>query len=223
VSACYTPDVELGRRLRLVVVFVAAALVLCATAAGANLPSTTYFDKPAGFRITIPKTWQLVPRSLAGVKARIKQLDKKKETDLASVYSAIVSTAAGRSELTSFVFQAFLYPPISSIQTDVSLGIVRTTTAYGVKELPSLGDTFAKELATTKGSKIPKPKMVTLPAGPAAYIEGTEPAGGGLSTGFDLYLIPHGKRLYELSFRTDASALSKATIFTAIARLFAFV
>ncbi len=205
------------------IIFAAVGLVLSASAAGANVPSTTYLDKPAGFRITIPKTWQLVPRSVAGVKARIKLLDKKKEADLASVYSAIVSTAAGRSELTSFVFQAFLYPPISSIQTDVSLGIVRTTTAYGVKQLPSLGDTFAKEFATTKGSKILKPKVVTLPAGPAAEIEGTESAGGGLRTGFDLYLIPHGKRLYELSFRIDASALSKATIFTAIARLFAFV
>lgn len=198
-------------------------LVVCASAGAANQPATTYLDKPAGFRITVPNTWQPVPRTLAGVKALIKQLDNKKQTELASLYSSLISSAAGRSELTNFAFQAFLYPPISTIQTDVSVGIARTPTAYGVKDLPSLADTFAKEFATTKGSKIMKPKVVTLPAGPAALIEGTAPAGGGLSSGLELYLIPHGKLLYELSFNTDARALSSATIFTEIARLFAFV
>jgi len=212
-----------GRRQRLAVALAAAGLVVCATAAAANQPSTTYLDKPAGFRITIPKTWQPVPRSVAGVKALIKQLDKKKETELARVYSAIISTAAGRSGRTLRASRASLPPPISSIQTDVSLGIVRTPKAYGVNDLPSIGDTFANKFATTKGSKILKPTVVTLPAGPAAFIEGTEPAGGGVSTGFELYLIPHGKLLYELSFRIDASALSSATIFASITRLFAFV
>lgn len=202
----------------------ATALVVCAAALAVNEPSTTYVDTPAGFKITIPRAWQPVPRSLAGVRALIKQLDAKKQTELASVYASIIGTAAGRSELTGFVFQAFLYPPVAPISTDVSLGIVRTTTGYGAKDLPSLGDTFADEFATTKGAKIAAPTVVTLPAGKAAFIEGTEPAaGGGLRAGFELYLIPRGKLLYELSFRTDVTLLGKATIFTAIAHLFAFV
>lgn len=218
-----TPDVKVARRLRWVVVLAVAGLVVCAVAGAANEPSTTYVDKPAGFRITIPKTWQAVPRSLSGVKALIKQLDKEKETELAGVYSSLISTAGGRSQLTSFVFQAFLYPPIASIQTEVALEIVRTPTAYSVKDLPSIGETFAKEFATAKGSKILKPKVVTLPAGPAAWVEGTEPAGSGLKSGVELYVIPHGKLLYELSFSIEASLLNKATIFTAIADLFRFV
>ena len=38
------------------------------------------------------------------------------------------------------------------------------------------------------------PKIVKLPAGKAEFIEATVPAGEGLTYGFELYLIPHGKR-----------------------------
>lgn len=224
-AACYTRRVRFASRiLRVSVVacLLGVGAAPCGASLEANQPSTTYLDKPAGFSITIPKTWELIPRSVASVESLIKQLDAKKQTELAKVYTAIIDSTAGRAELQTFVFQAFLYPPISPIQTQVNLGIVRTTTVYSSRDLMSVGETFAKEFSSTKGAKISKPKVVKLPAGPAAFIEGTEPAGGGLRSGIELYIIPHGKLLYELAFQTDARALSSATVFTAVADLFRF-
>ena len=63
-------------------------------------------------------------------------------------------------------------------------------------------------------------QVLQLPAGPAELIEGTIPAGGGFSNGIELYLIPHGRLLYEISFQVDARLLSQATLFTSIAQHF---
>ena len=202
----------------------AVLLAAGALAGAANQPSTVYVDRGAGFEITIPKTWQTVPRSLTAVKALISRLEKQKRTELAGEYNSLISSADGRSAVTSFVFQAFLYPQISPVQTEVTLGIVRTPVTYTAKDLLSIGQTFVKQFAKAKGAKIDKPKVVTLPAGPAALVEGTAPAGSGLKSGFELYLVPHGKRLFGLSFTTQASLLSEASpLFDAIARLLSFV
>ena len=64
------------------------------------------------------------------------------------------------------------------------------------------------------------PKTVTLPSGKAELIEAAVPIGGGVTNGAELFLIPHGKNLYELSFQIEASQLAKATLFTSIAQHF---
>jgi hypothetical protein len=64
---------------------------------------------------------------------------------------------------------------------------------------------------------------VTLPTGPAGFLEGTQSATGGSRTQFQIYLIAHGTLLYDLSFRAEARATSEAATFAAIARRFAFV
>ena len=67
------------------------------------------------------------------------------------------------------------------------------------------------------------PKVITLPAGPAELVVATIPAGEGLTNGVGLYLIPHGKHLYELSFQIDARFLRQAAILTSIAEHFRFL
>jgi len=38
-----------------------------------------------------------------------------------------------------------------------------------------------------------------------------------------MYLIPHGRRVYELAFGIEGSQLASATLFTSIAQHFRFV
>jgi hypothetical protein len=89
---------------------VAAILALGLASAGtaANVPSTTYADKAGGYTITIPKNWELVPRTVAGVKALAAKLKKKKSTaDLGSYYLTLIATQAQRQQLAIYRFQAF--------------------------------------------------------------------------------------------------------------------
>src|SRR5262249_49885511 len=104
-GACYL----VRMRVALVVPALVAALVASLLAAGAapakNQPSTIYVDRSGGYRITVPRTWQVVPPSAALVKQTITKLKKQKKTDLAAAYSDMISTAAGRKELTTFRFR----------------------------------------------------------------------------------------------------------------------
>jgi hypothetical protein len=206
-----------------VALLVATATAVVASASAAkNLPSTTYVDRRDGYEITVPRTWKTVPRSTAQIKTLVASLRKKKATlDLADAYASILASSAGRAGLRGYVFQAFDWPqsPDTPILTQVSVGITKTKRPYTAKDLPSIGVTFARALASNAGSKIRLPKIVTLPSGKAAYIIGTIPAGS-YTNGVELYLIPHGTRLYELAFQIDARALSGANLFTSIARLF---
>jgi hypothetical protein len=72
------------------------------------------------------------------------------------------------------------------------------------------------------GTKLTALRQVTLPAAKAEFVDATVPAGGGLRDGVELYLIPHGRRLYVLSMSIDARYLKQATIFASIADHFAF-
>jgi hypothetical protein len=207
-------------------VAVVCAAALSGAAAGTNVPGTTYVDKTAGFRITIPKTWELVPRSVAQVKQVVATLKKKPATvELADAYASIIATAAGQSQITAYTLQAFEWPFLvgsTPILTEAYVLVVKTPKAYGKKDLKAIGDEFANALSANKGSKIVIPKEVDLPAGPSEYIIGTIPAGS-VTTGIEWYLIPHGKAVYELGFQIDSTGLSKATLFTSIAQNFRFL
>jgi hypothetical protein len=194
----------------------AGLLALCAAAAAAAPTSTTYVSKAAGFRITVPNDWRYVPNTVAQIEADVATLRRERKTALADIYASIIATPAGRSAVGGFAFDAFLYPAISSTQTEIVLEIARTTRAYTPAQL---APTFAKQLASTPGARVDTPRTVSLPAGGAAFIEGT----GAGAEGFELYLIPHGKLLYELSLHGRASDLRKETVFASIARGFAFV
>jgi len=201
----------------------ALALVLAAGGAGATQPSTVYVDKAGGYAIAIPKTWQLIPRSTAGVQALIAKLKKKKATvPLADFYSTILSSQPGKTGINAYRFQAFDWPGSlsSPVPIQVSVGITGAKRAYTAKDLPSIGAVFANAFAANKGAKVTVPKTVTLPAGKAELVEAAIPVGGGVTNGAMVYLIPHGKRLYELSFQIEASQLKTATLFTSIAEHF---
>ena len=204
----------------------ASALAFAAVATGAaakNQPSTIYVDKAGGYAIAVPKTWQLIPRSQAGVKALIAKLKKKSSTvSLADFYSTILASQAGKSGIAAYRFQAFDWPGSLSapVPIQVSVGISPAKRAYTARDLPAIGAVFANAFASNKGAKVTVPKTVTLPAGKAELVEAAIPVGGGVTNGAEVYLIPHGKRLYELSFQIEASQLASASLFTSIAQHF---
>jgi hypothetical protein len=208
-----------------------ACLVACSGASAVsaeNLPSTTYLDRADGYEITIPTAWKLVPRSKAELTAEIASLRRTKSAanaELASTYASILASPAGVTGLTSYRFQAFAWPVDGStpLLTEVSVGLVGDSKAYGHANLTTVGDQYANALSANAGSKILDPRRVRLPAGNAEFVEGTIPAGSGLATGVELYLIPHGKHVYELAFSVDATFLSQATLFAAIAEHFRFL
>ena len=202
-------------------------MLALATVVGAGAaktqPSTIYVDNAGGYAIAIPKTWQLIPRTQSDVKALITKLEKKKSTvALANFYSTILASQAGKSGIKAYRFQAFDWPGslTSPVPIQVSVGITAARRAYTAKDLASIGAVFAKALASNKGAKVTVPKTVTLPSGTAELIEAAIPIGGGVTNGAELFLIPHGKNLYELSFQIEASQLARATLFTSIAQHF---
>jgi hypothetical protein len=205
---------------------VAAVLLAAGPAAAKNLPSTTYVDKSAGYRITIPTQWQVIPPSLALVKSKIAQLKRQKKKDLASAYAAYISNASARKELQEFRFRAFLWPALPSpVPTDVSIRIEPIAKTYKASDLPAMGASFAKNMASP-GAKISQPQLLDLPAGKAVLITGTVPlpkAFGGAKTGFNLIMLLRPGRLYLLSFRIDSRAAADAKVFASIAGLFRFV
>ena len=131
------------RRGRAGGVAAAAALALAAAAPAANVPSTTYVDKAGGYAITIPRTWQLVPRTVPQIDALIARLKKKQSTaDLASFYAQLIATPQQRQQLGAYVFQAFDWPASLSLPLpiEVSVGIVRSNRRPRKSTLPPCGD-----------------------------------------------------------------------------------
>lgn len=209
----------------LLLLAVTGSLLVAGTAQSKTQPSTIYVDKSGGYRLTIPRTWQVIPPSVAAVKQTIARLKKQKKTALAAVYSDLISTAAGRKELTTFRFRAFRWPELPSpVPTDVTLTIQPLAKKYKAADLPAIGASFATSLASP-GAKIAQPQLLKLPAGPAVLITGTVPLPKGFQgakTGFTLILMLRPERLYMLSFRIDSRAAPDAKVFTSIASLFRF-
>jgi len=216
-------------RVALVVCAIAVAIAGSLPAAGAapakNQPSTIYVDRSGGYRITVPRTWQIVPPSTTLVKRKIATLKKQKKTALAAAYSDMISTAAGRNELSTFRFRAFHWPLLPSpVPTDVTLSIQPIARKYKEADLPAIGASFAKNLRTP-GAKVAAPQMLKLPAGRAALISGTVPLPKpytGIKTGFSLVLMLRPGKLYMLSFRIDSRAQADAKVFASITNLFRF-
>jgi hypothetical protein len=185
----------------------------------------TWVDATDKYTITLPRTWDLIPRSAADIRSLVAQLKAKKTEEddaLAATYSAILASPQGVSELSTFRLQAFPWPPDvdTSILTEVGVKVIHNTLAASSASLTMLGQQYAAALRKNSGAKIDSPREVKLPAGNAELVEGSVPAGGGLSNGVELYLLLHGSRLYVLSFTVDARLMAKATIFAAIAEHF---
>jgi hypothetical protein len=202
------------------------ALGAAAGGAAANQPSSTYVDKPAGYAITIPKTWELIPRTAPAVKALAAKLNRKAATkSLGGYYAGIIGNKSGLAGLDAYRFQAFAWPDSlnSPVPIEVSVGIVKAKRPITPRDLPAISNTFAQSFLSNKGAKVTKPKIVSLPAGKASFYEGIVPIGAGFTNGLAMYLIPHGKKLYELAFGIEGSELSSATLFASIAQHFKLI
>jgi hypothetical protein len=214
-----------GVALLALVAFAGASLLASGAASAKDQPSTIYVNQGQGYRITVPRTWQVVKPSVAAVKQTIAQLKKQKKTQLAAVYSDLISTAAGRNELSSFSFRAFRWPLLPSpVPTDVTVFIQAAPKSATQADLGAIGASFARQFAAP-GARIDKPQVLSLPAGKAALVTGAIPLpkpNQGFATGFSLVMFLHGGRLYMLSFRIDAAVASQAKVFASIAQRFRF-
>jgi len=208
--------------MRKLAALLAACLLLAgpATAARAATPVETKWNvRSAGFSIILPPKWYAVPRTVTAVQQTIAALKKQKKTALATEYGFYL-TAAGKSELKAFIFQAFLdiAPSMDPIAPQVSVQVTKGTKPYTTADLAAAGNTFASAITSgNKGAKVTVPKRISLPEGPAELIMGTVPAGTGISRGIELYLLTHKGKLYVLDCEIDASLLSQATVFRSIA------
>ena len=203
----------------------AVSLNAAAAAPAKNQPSTIYVDQAGGYRITVPRTWQVVKPSVAAVKQTIAQLKKQKKTELAAVYSDMISTARGRQELSTFRFRAFRWPALPSpVPTDVTVGIQPIPKRFKQADLPAIAASFASNLRSP-GATVAAPQMLKLKAGPAALITGTVPLPKpytGVKTGFSLVLLLRPGKLYTLSYRIDSQVAASAKVFASITSLFRF-
>jgi hypothetical protein len=210
-------------------VTLAAAAVACvalgaASAGAAKAPAATkWVDRPYGYSVILPADWYVIPRTKAGIESVIATLKAQKKTSLETAYRAILKTPESLSELKVYRFQAFLWPPVQSlVPTEFSLQVVNGSHAYTAKNLPAIADEYANAFSSNKGARITVPRKVKLGAGTAEVIDGSIPTGQA-TTGLEVYILAHGKRVYVLSFKIDASVLAKATVFRSIADHFAFL
>jgi hypothetical protein len=202
------------RRLELVLPAVLATLVVCATAAAAGGQWVTLTDKPEGFSLTVPKAIFFVPNSPAKVKAIITQLKKENQAGVASVYSQIL----GSSDVTKFVYEGFFLDQSSSVQPLFTLAVDGTVPANTTRSgLANVAKAEANALRG-KGATVTASKVVTLPAGAAAYVEASQTVSG-TKTKLVEYVIGHGNRVYLLTFRTTAAGADLST-FNTIAKRF---
>ncbi len=193
-------------------------LVGSGAASAASGPWVTLIDRPGGFKLTIQKSWYLVPNSPASVQSIILQLRNANQAGVARVYTEIL----GSSDVRRFWFEAFDYSALAAIQPTVTLGIARSTKALtSSASLVPLAAAFAKSFAATPQTTVTLETVVTLPEGPRR-VRRSHAGVPGSSLLIEVYVIPHGTRLYQLSFATDAASSTDAVSFAEIAQRFAF-
>src|ERR1051326_3617897 len=84
----------------------AVALALAGTSSAAKPTYDKWIVRAQGFSIILPTTWNPVPRTVAAVKQTSANLTKAKKTNLARAFGYYL-TAAGKPELSAYVFEAF--------------------------------------------------------------------------------------------------------------------
>lgn len=208
---------------RIVLAAAAAAALALSSAAGAADGWRTYGDPGGGFAIAVPARWRLVPRSDRDLAALVVRLRKRREPALAAQYAAI---AAARARLhTAFRFQAFQWPaPPGPIVPDVSVKIDRLASPATKTTLAALARQYEQALGRARGATVRPAVDLTLAAGPAVRIAGTTPLGRStVRSGYVVYLLVRGTRLYSISFRAAAPRVTAdAALFARIAGTFRF-
>ena len=153
----------------------------------------------------------------------IATLKKKKTTvDLADAYASILASrpAAPASPGTSSRPSTGLRAPTRRSSPRSPSGSRKTKKALTDKDLPAIGATYANALASQHGLEDPRAEDREAALRQGRVHRSARSPPGSFTNGVELYLIPHGKKLYELAFQIDARALASAKLFTSIAQLF---
>jgi hypothetical protein len=207
---------------RIVALAAVTALVVSATATAATVKWALWTNPDKGFHIAIPETWFVVPNTVAGVKGDVTKLAKENAAQVAAVYTDLISTSKARTALERDSFQAFAYADLPTL-TDVTVTVARTKATYTSAKGLTLVASAGKAGKIVPG-KIETARVVKLPGGPAAYIDGTRATTAG-TVDFALYVFGRGTDLYEVYFVAAATgpdiAATSKTI-AAIAQSFAF-
>ncbi len=209
----------------------AAAAALVDTASGRPVGSAKawkpHVDQTAGFRIDIPANWQVIPRSVAALKDRIRTLRAEGRIALADQYKALLDDPYQRQQLRTFRFSAFQWPALPSpITSDVYVKIAAVPASVQTSDLPAIARVIADELKGP-GSHVGPVRRIRLPAGAGVLLTGSaklDPSYRAKATGFRLYLFLRPRRLFQLGFRTDSAfAASQRVLFISIASRFGFL
>jgi len=172
-----------------------------------------YRDPINGFRLALPSDWNVVPNSDTQVNLVIQRLEAKHKVALAGIYQNIVRT----TDVSHFVFEAFHFTPSALIQPTFTLSVTRSSRILASpKGLASIASSESKQLIRNEGLDLVEAKVVKLPAGNAAFIEGTEVVASTRSL-LEIYVIGHEARLYDLTFRTSAGTRDEEPIFLKVA------
>ena len=94
-----TSGMRLVLILPVLVVAAAGSLLAAGAAPAKDQPSTIYVDRAGGYRITVPRTWQIVPPNAAFVKRLAANLKKQKKTALAAAYSESLALVPAQAML----------------------------------------------------------------------------------------------------------------------------
>lgn len=198
----------------LIALGLAAASVAAPCAAATKPGLTRWIDAKDGYSITLPDDWYVIPRTTAAIRQEIASLKAGKNTRLAEAFASILASPLGVSELATYRFQAFLWPPLASpVPTEVALQVVGNA-RYTSAQLPAIGASYARALSGP-GAKVEGPTKLRLGAGRSEFIEATV-SNGGVRTGVELYIFVHDARVYALSFGIGAGLLHAAGVAPAL-------
>lgn len=200
-----------------------AAVLLAALTVAHGGGWRTYSDAAAGFSLAVPGSWRVVPRADAALAALERRLQQRKQLALANELAVVA--AERRRVKTTFAFQALQWPaPAGPTVPDVAVRTEPLTAHTTAAALPTIARQYAKALAGAKGATLQPLAQVRLPAGRAARITGSTPLGRAkLRSGFVVYLLVHGPRLYSIAFRGSAAqTVSEAPLFARVAATLRF-
>jgi hypothetical protein len=182
-----------------------AALAAASLAAASPPPWRPFVDPAAGFSISVPAAWRVVPRSTSQLDALVAQLRKRKQIVLADQFAEIAATR--KVTHTLYRFQAFVWPPPKgSVVPDVSVKTDRLAVGTTRAALPLIAREIAKALSRSPSPPSP-PVHRKLPAGPAVEVTGSARLTKSLRSRYAVYLLIHNRKLYSITFRGPATAV----------------
>jgi hypothetical protein len=188
----------------------AVAALATASLAAASPPWRPFVDPPAGFSISVPVAWRVVPRSTPQLDALVAKLRTRKQIALADQFAEIAATR--KVSHTVYRFQAFVWPPPKGgVVPDVTVKIDRLAAGATRAALPLIAREIVKALSRSPAPPS-SPVHRKLPAGPAVEVTGSTRVTKSLRSRYAVYLLIHDRKLYSITFRGPASAVESRIV-----------